>query len=375
MTASHRVLVWTSSYRPRPGGLSVLVTNLVSALERLGVSVAVLTDSWSSEPAYEAHGKIDVLRLPFLDALSSREPQRILDLLQRARDFAVGFRPNLIHLHGLGADTVLFDLLLRRIPLPLVLTRHEHFPEDAHLDESSTSRRILQSARFVVVPTRALANDIRRVAPDIPEERLEVVPNGIPEPDRDAPPLSIEPLRFLYLGRLVPQKGVDVALHAFARFQRSYGNCRFKIVGDGPERPALQELVRSLDVDNVEFAGAVAPERVWQELVDSSVLLVPSRLAEGFGLVAAEAALARRTVIASRVSGLDEVVLDGITGLLVPPDSPAELETVMHRVARDLEFAFGLAERAHTRAKRLYALDGCAEKYYEVYEKVLRGNP
>ena len=161
-------------------------------------------------------------------------------------------------------------------------------------------------------------------------------------------------------------------MRAFARFQQTHGDCRLRVVGEGPERPALEQLATSLAVDNVEFAGAVAPERAREELIGSSVILIPSTLPEGFGLVAAEAALARRPVIASRVEGLDEVVLDAVTGLLVCPGSPPALEEAMHRVAGDYHFASCLADAAYARAQGLYSLTVCAETYNEAYQKALR---
>jgi glycosyltransferase involved in cell wall biosynthesis len=169
----------------------------------------------------------------------------------------------------------------------------------------------------------------------------------------------------------VPQKGGDVALRAFASFRRRQSAGRLRIVGEGPERPGLEALARALAIDGVEFGGAVPPHRVRQELIDASAVLMPSRFGEGFGLVAAEAALARRPVIATRVPGLDEVVVDGETGILVPEESSAALADAMDTLTRDRALASSLADRAHARALRLYAMPACAENYDKVYRHVL----
>jgi glycosyltransferase involved in cell wall biosynthesis len=367
------VLLWTSSFRPHIGGLAVHVSNMTSALRRLQVPLAVLTDSRSAEWSSESIDGVEILRLPFVDVVSKQKPAELLDVVDRARRFVARFRPDLLHLQSFGVDNVFVDLLLQRTALPLVITRHEHFPEQTDVGARSAPHRLLRRARCVVVPTRALADDVRRVVPDIPAQRLRLIPHGMPESPDDAPPLPDAPPRFLFLGRLVAQKGCDVALRAFASFRRGQDAARLRVVGEGPERPALEALARDLGIGGVEFGGAVPPHRVRQELIDSSAVLMPSRIGEGFGLVAAEAALARRPVIATRVPGLDEVVLDGETGLLVPQDSPEALADAMDRLTRDRARALCLADCANVRARRLYAMRACAENYDNVYRQVLRG--
>jgi glycosyltransferase involved in cell wall biosynthesis len=371
MTVPPRVLIWTSSFWPHIGGLAVQVSNMATALRRLEVPLAVLTDSRSAESSSQSVDGMEILRLPFVDAVARQSPAAVLDVVERMRHFVTRFRPDVIHLHSFGVDSVFVDLLLQRAALPLVITRHEHFPDQADVGAASAPYRLLRRARCVAVPTMALATDVRRVVPDIPARTLRLIRYGMPATQDDAPPVPDGPPRFLFLGRLVAQKGGDVALRAFASFRGRHGGGRLRIVGEGPERPVLEALARALGTDGVEFAGAVPPHLVRQELIESSAVLMPSRLGEGFGLVAAEAALARRPVIATRVPGLDEVVVDGETGILVPQDASGALADAMDSLTRDRALASSLADRAHARARQLYAMSACAENYDNVYRQVL----
>jgi glycogen(starch) synthase len=122
------------------------------------------------------------------------------------------------------------------------------------------------------------------------------------------------------LGRLVPIKGFDIAIHAFSQVLDSYPEARLTLVGDGPSRPDLEAQVSTLGIESaVEFLGWVAPADVYHHLNVSTVVLSPSRVGESFCIAALQAAQLARPVIASMLGGLPEVVIDGRTGLLVDP--------------------------------------------------------
>jgi glycosyltransferase involved in cell wall biosynthesis len=131
------------------------------------------------------------------------------------------------------------------------------------------------------------------------------------------------------VGRLSPEKGMDVFLVAVARLQGT----RAVLAGDGPERENLEQLAHQLGIAPlVTFAGWVEPP--WPNRLAPDVLVVPSRR-EGFGLAAAEALTAGIPVVASAVGGLPEVLEEGAAGLLVPPEDPAALARAIESVLSD----------------------------------------
>jgi glycosyltransferase involved in cell wall biosynthesis len=147
---------------------------------------------------------------------------------------------------------------------------------------------------------------------------------------------SPDPL-FVYTGRLSPEKGVRLLLRAFGRLRTKVAAAQLRVVGDGPERTALERLAP----EGVTFTGRVEPGEIDQQLADAWALVAPSLWAEPFGLVAAEAIVRGLPVIASSTGGFAETVEPGVTGLLFPNgDEDAlvdRLETIATGRAFDTE--------------------------------------
>ncbi len=123
---------------------------------------------------------------------------------------------------------------------------------------------------------------------------------------------------FVYVGRLVREKGVDVLLRAIAALRACGVDAHVRVVGDGPLADELGRLARQLGIASVvDWRGFVAPDDVGAELADAWALVAPSVWAEPFGLVAPEAIARGVPVVASAAGGLAETVEDGVSGLLV----------------------------------------------------------
>jgi glycosyltransferase involved in cell wall biosynthesis len=166
---------------------------------------------------------------------------------------------------------------------------------------------------------------------------------------------------------------VDIALSAFARVRSAFPGARLVIGGDGPERERLRRRSDDLGIgDAVVFPGRVAPAEVLELLDAASLVLVPSR-AETFGLVAIEAALMQRPVVASRVGGLREVVADGLTGLLVPADDAGAMAEAAVALLGDEARCRRLGMAARARAQVLFSHDRYIDGYVEQYGRLVRG--
>jgi glycogen(starch) synthase len=122
----------------------------------------------------------------------------------------------------------------------------------------------------------------------------------------------------------------------------------------------------------VSLVGMVSPTDVPALMSRATIVLVPSRDEEGFGLVALEAAFAERPVIASQVGGLPEVVLNGKTGLTVPPDDAPALASAIASLLQDRSRAAALGTAARTRALEHFSVSRMADQYEALYER-LRG--
>ena len=168
-----------------------------------------------------------------------------------------------------------------------------------------------------------------------------------------------------FVGRLTGQKGVDVLLNAFAIVHRALPTARLLLIGDGPQRAALAVLAGGLQISAaVHFAGWREDARA--QMAALNVLAIASRW-EGFGLVTLEAMQAGVAVVASRVSALPEIVLDGETGLLVPAANAAKLAAALLALLQDPQRAMQLGENGRLRAAQLFTVKQMAVQHAALY--------
>jgi glycogen synthase len=144
------------------------------------------------------------------------------------------------------------------------------------------------------------------------------------------------------------------------------------LVGNGPERPALEREARRIGVgDRVRFLGFFAHERLPAALAHADLLVLPS-LYEELGTVLLEAMWAGLPIVASRTGGIPDVIEDGVNGLLVPPGEPEALARAIDRVLADRALAYRLREGARARGKD-YDWEVLAGRVLQVYRGVTAG--
>ena len=188
-----------------------------------------------------------------------------------------------------------------------------------------------------------------------------------PEPG----PYTGEESRFLCIGRLIPIKGHVVLLRAFRQVLDELPDARLDIAGRGPLEHGLKDLARELGLgDAVRFLGHVTPP---QRAIEAATAVVVPSLGEGFGMVALEAMERARPVIAAAIGGLEDLVRDGETGLLVPAGEAEPLAQAMLELASDPGRAAALGREARRRALERFPEDRCTERTEEVYRFWLNG--
>lgn len=154
----------------------------------------------------------------------------------------------------------------------------------------------------------------------------------------------------LFVGRLVREKGIDVLLHALSRLA---GDWTCTIVGDGPAAATIRALASTLGLDGrVTFAGWLNGAALAQQFDDASVLVVPSRWPEPFGIVGLEAMAHGRPVVASRVGGIAEWLDDGVTGVAVDAGDAGALAERLSWVLAHPDEAREMGRRGRARVER-----------------------
>jgi len=161
----------------------------------------------------------------------------------------------------------------------------------------------------------------------------------------------------LTLSRLVPRKGIDTVLEALPEISRAVPEVQYLVAGEGGDRPRLEELARRLGVTSlVRFLGMIPDEEVAPLLHMADVFVMPAREerpdVEGFGLVFLEANACGTPVIGSTSGGIPDAVIDGETGLLVPPQAPGPLAQAAIRLLNDADLRQRLGQTGRERVLR-----------------------
>lgn len=218
-----------------------------------------------------------------------------------------------------------------------------------------------------------VAEDTRAWVPERLQSRVRVIGNPVTLPEVASREPGAGPVRLIAVGRLVPQKGFDVLLDALRSLSEEMPSASWTltVVGEGPGRRPLQAQAAALGLDDrVEWVGRVADPSVLVRNAD--VFVLPSRF-EGWPNALAEAMAMGRAVVASDCrSGPREMVEDGASGLLVPPEDPTALSGALGRVLTDaaLRERLGLAARE---AARKWSLDVIAGRWESVFAEVREG--
>ena len=268
-------------------------------------------------------------------------------------------RPRIVHTHLVHGDAYgLPAAVLARVPLRFS-TKHGFNEFRERRLFALGDRAVSSLAKVQIAISRGLAEYLAE-REGFDAGSFEIVHYGIaagPEP----PPPPAGP-RLLCIGRLIPIKGHQTLLRAFAAARAEVPELTLDLAGTGP----LEDELRSMGGDGVRFLGHVAPV---QPLIEQSSIVVVPSLGEGFGMVALEAMERARPVIAARVGGLPEIV--GDEGLLVPPGEVEPLRAAIVELARDLPRAERLGRAGRARVLAEFSEERCIERTEALYRRAL----
>jgi glycosyltransferase involved in cell wall biosynthesis len=293
-------------------------------------------------------------------------------------------RYDLLHSHWILPQGFVGMLARRAKRIPHVVTVHggDIFALRGKLLES-LKRRVLQRADAVTVNSSHTEAAVRAIAPDVGV--LARIPMGVSidaldsAGERRAPEIRARHRRgrgplVIFVGRLVDEKGPADLLEALAQLLPSLPDATALIVGDGPERAALEQLARTLGVsDRVTFPGWIDTKELGAWLAASDVFVAPSRRAasgwvEAQGLAVLEAMVAGIPVIATRLGGTPDVVIPERTGLLVDERSPGQIAASVVRLIEDPQLARSLATQARAHARENFSRARSARAMAELFQ-------
>jgi glycosyltransferase involved in cell wall biosynthesis len=350
-----------------------------AALERYRPVFCGLTDVPHSLPVPRP------IRLTGHDAPFARYRMEAYRRLHWAPGFHQSVRrahPSLIHSHFAidGTDALGMQKYLH---LPMVVTLHgfDVSTSDEDFARNRSGRLFLrrrqqlwQTASHFVCVSKAIREIALRAG--YPEQKLIVRYIGI---DCDkfaaAPAADREENLILFVARLVEKKGCEYLIRAAAQLRDRHREVRLVIIGDGPLRSELEQIVLSLGVP-AEFLGVQGPDAVRGWMQRARVLCNPSVTAangdtEGLGMVFAEAQATGLPVVSTQHGGIPEVVHDGETGLLARERSVEELASHLERMLADRAFWDACSERAKRWIREQFDIRRCTAGLEEVYDEAV----
>ena len=367
-----RILSWTELFWPYIGGVEVQCLHLLTALRKRGHQVAAFTSHGSlSLPDVDEHLGIPIYRFPFFDALKQQRVESFPKLLRGVAELKKQFRPDVVHIQFTDPSPVFHWLTQASAPAATVVTIPIALPKSGDGADSLVGQT-LHSAAWVVACSRAMLDRTREEFPGI-AEKSSVIYNALPASRIAAPAAARDPRALLAIGRVVRDKGFDLAIDAMPGILRNFPDSHLTIAGDVPEKAALEQRAAELGVaSRTRFLGWVAPERIADLIAQASIVVMPSRWEEAFGLVALEAMQVGRPVIATRVGGLPEVVMDGRCGLVVPKEDPEALAAAAVSLLADPAKAATMGESGRVLAETHFSFARFVGEYERLFIKVLK---
>jgi glycosyltransferase involved in cell wall biosynthesis len=374
------VALLTSLFPPSVGGIQTQTLALARGLAALGVEVHVVTRPAPGRPAREDLDGVEVQRVG-LERGGPAATVAYVTLAARAVA-ALGDRVEVVHAHQLLSPASAAALSLALRGPPFVATAHASGPVG---DVASLARQgplgwaRLQALRHLASAFVAVSDPIRGEleAAGVPASLVRSIPNGV-DTRRFVPAdpadrrrlrraLGLPPVpAVLYAGRLAPEKGVDVLVDGWAEARRRGVVGTLCLVGDGPERAALERRTRDHGIlGAVRFAGPTDDVAPWLAAAEAFVL--PSRT-EGLSLALLEAMAAGLPVIATDVGGTRDAA--GGAAVLVPPDDPRALAEALAAILEAPEQATVLGEAARRRVLSRFGIQLVARRHLELYREV-----
>ncbi len=380
-----RILMVSWEYPPRKiGGLATHVYELARALSEIA-EIHVVTCSFPGAPETETikgttvH-RVNVYSAPSPDFLTWTMLMNV-NLLKTGSELVAEKKFDVIHCHDwLVAPACI--ALKHASASRLVATIHSTESGRRHGIYTDYQRVINEiegwltyEASRIVCCSWSMVNEVASLF-NVPRDKIWMIPNGIDtEIYRPTPQDDLFRRRYakqderivLYVGRLVPEKGVNVLIGAVPKILSVHPDSKFVIVGEGYAREQLSSLAKYLGVDHkIYFTGYVSDGDIRKLLSLAYLQVIPS-IYEPFGIVCLEAAASGVPVVVSDTGGLSEIVEDGVTGLKVQPDNSDALAAAVNRILSDAVLRDSMSKRARKMAEERFSMRTVADRTMEMY--------
>lgn len=279
-------------------------------------------------------------------------------------------RFDIIHAHMMEWPAIVSTRLGKKLKKPVVIkdsTMNGLFSISRYPDGKKKQQLIIHNS-YCVAMTKMIHQNL--LLAGVPENKISDIPNGIEIPEQ---PANSKPWRskVIFVGNLTqqPAKGIDILLFAWKQVVKEFSNASLEIAGSG-DVEAYQKFVEENKIYNVVFTGRQSDIKA--RLQASDIFVLPSRR-EGMSNALMEAMACAMPVVATRVSGSEDLIENNISGLLVPVSDVNGLASALVKLMSDPEMAIQMGSRGYDSVRSKCDLMIVAEKYKSLYNKIVVG--
>jgi len=353
-----------------------MIRELSREYHKSGIEVVILTKKWpntlSDKMTYEG---VKVFRI-----LNAKTNDDFMEVVRWLKKHHREIKSDIIHVIGARRPLPLIALLLRYLwNVPLIVNiaggdipdKLDPFPGTVWEKSKATVYPVFDYTDSIICASKDTARDFRYFFPNITIPvmilyagiDIELINKTLPETSADKYIISLR--------RLDPTKGVDVLIKSFFKINKIYSNLRLIIAGDGSELNKLKKLVCELKlVKKVDFIGPIELTKAISLLKSAELTVVPS-LSESGGLINIEAQASGCPVVATRVGGIPEYVLDQVSGLLCEPNNIEDLTGNILKILEDKLLKNNLIRGGYIHAKK-FDWKTLAPQYLLHYKDLIR---
>ena len=385
------ILLLSQFFSTTKGGGEYVFKTIANSLAQNGHKVWIITNNVKDEK-YEESDNLKIIPVkPTIQYKGGLPPtfsdniRYAINAFQKGRNIIKNETIDIIHSNNFS-PALAGSLLSTFTKTPHITTIHDIFSVydkdfwkkwTSQANVSNTNARLVPFFEKLMIKFKfdcihtvsdATKEDIQKIGTKKP---IHIIPNCIQDEQQII--TESKKTQFVYLGRLVFYKNVEVILKSFKTVTKEFPDVTLIIAGDGPHKSSLIELVKELDIDNnITFSGYVAPEQKKKLLAESNALLFPS-IIEGFGLVMLESWQQNRPVITSNIPPMSDIVEHNKTGILVDPYDEKKWAEAIIQLIKDPDSSDQMGKEGNLTLKTKYNETIFYQNIMKMYNDTLDG--